>query len=255
MSEKLSDQKVAVITGGAAGIGRAIGAALHRDRYAVAVLGRNRERLEETRKDGFRPYVCDVGDENQVAETVAKIHSDFGRVDVLVNNAGIIHVGMLEDMPVGSIDDQLQINIAGVIYMTKACAPLLRETAGSIINISSGLASKPVMAHAVYSATKGAIEAFSRAMALELHDSGVRVNVIAPSLVRSDIYVTDGMDPKDYDNLHVELGKQYLMGRSGEPEDVAELAAFLVSDKASWMTGTVYPVDSGFRSVGNKPGH
>ena len=92
----------------------------------------------------------------------------------------------------------------------------------------------PVPAHAVYAATKGAVEAFSRVMALELHDSGVRVNVIAPALVRSDIYVADGMNQADYDKLHDDLlGKQYLLGRSGEPEDVAELAAFLVSDKAS----------------------
>lgn len=255
MSDTTSDTKVAIVTGAATGIGRAIGQALNRDGYAIAAIGRRRESLEETKKIGFHPYICDIGDEKQVNDTIAQVLSDLGRIDVLINNAGIIRVGMLEDMAVESIDDQLQINLAGTIYMTKACAPALRETAGSIINISSGLASKPVPAHAVYTATKGAVEAFSRAMALELHDSGVRVNVIAPSLVRSDIYVADGMGQADYDKLHEELGKQYLMGRSGEPEDVAELAAFLVSDKASWMTGTVYPVDSGYRSVGNKPSH
>ena len=255
MSDTTSDMKVAIVTGAATGIGRAIGKALTRDGYVVAAIGRRRESLEGTRKDGFQPYACDIGDEKQVIDTVAQVLSDLGRIDVLINNAGIIRVGMLEDMALESIDDQLQINLAGTIYMTKACAPALRETAGSIINISSGLASKPVPAHAVYTATKGAVEAFSRAMALELHDSGVRVNVIAPSLVRSDIYVAAGMDQADYDQLYDALGKQYLMGRSGEPEDVAELAAFLVSDKASWMTGTVYPVDSGYRSVGNKPSH
>jgi len=151
-----------------------------------------------------------------------------------------------------SIDDQIQINLAGVIYMTKACIPAIKESRGSIINISSGLASKPVLAHAVYAATKGAMEAFSRAMALELCESGVRVNVIAPSLVKSDLYVKNGMDQEAYDQLFDELGKKYLLGRAGRPEDVAELAAFLVSDKAGWITGTVYPVDSGFRSVGNR---
>ena len=253
MSDKTSDRKVAIVTGAATGIGRAIGKALDRDGYIVAAIGRRRERLEETERDGFRAYVCDIGEVEQVEDAVSRIVSDLGRIDVLVNNAGIIHVGMLEDMAVSSIDRQLQINLGGLIYMTKACAPALRESAGSIVNISSGLASKPVPAHAVYAATKGAVEAFSRAMAVELYDSGIRVNVIAPSLVRSDIYVADGMARADYDRLYEELGKQYLMGRSGEPEDVAELAAFLVSDKASWMTGTVYPVDSGYRSVGNRP--
>ena len=255
MSEKASDKKVAIVTGAATGIGRAIGLALNRDGYVVAAIGRRRERLQETEKDGFYAYVCDIGDAKQVDEIVAQVLSDHGRIDVLINNAGIVRVGMLEDMAVDSIDDQLQINLAGTIYMTKACAPALRKTAGSIINISSGLASKPVPAHAVYTATKGAVEAFSRAVAIELYDSGVRVNVIAPALVRSDLYVPDAMDQAAYDKFHEDLGKQYLMGRSGEPEDVAELAAFLVSDKASWMTGTVYPVDSGYRSVGKKPSH
>jgi len=111
----------------------------------------------------------------------------------------------------------------------------------------------PVPAHAVHAATKGAVEAFSRVMALGSTIRSVRVNVIAPVLVRSDIYVSDGINQGDYDKLYDDLGKQYLMGRSGEPQDVAELAAFLVSDKPSGMTGTVYPVDSGFQSVGNKP--
>ena len=209
MGETTSDTKVAIVTGAATRIGRAIARALHRDGYVFAAIGRRRESLEETRKDGLRPYACDIGDEQRVNDTAAQVLSDLGRIDVLINNAGIIRVGMLEDMAVGSIDEQLQINLAGTIYMTKACAPALRKTSGSIINISSGLAAMPVPAHAVYAATKGAVEAFSRVMALELHDSRVRVNVIAPSLVRSDIYVSDGMNQGEYDKLYDDLGKQY----------------------------------------------
>ena len=84
----------------------------------VAAIGRRRKILEETTKDSLRPYACDIGDEKQVNNTAARVFSDLGRIDVLTNNAGIIRVGMLEDMAVGSIDGQLQINLAGTIYMT-----------------------------------------------------------------------------------------------------------------------------------------
>ena len=130
MSETTSDTKIAIVTGAATGIGRAIAVALHREGYVVAAIGRRRDSLEATRKDGLQPYACDIGDEKQVNDTAAPVLSDLGRIDVLINNAGIIRVGMLEDMAVDSIDDQLQINLAGTIYMTKACAPALRETSG-----------------------------------------------------------------------------------------------------------------------------
>ena len=104
MSDKTSDRKVAIVTGAATGIGRAIGKALDRDGYKVAAVGRRRERLEETERDGFRAYVCDIGEVEQVEDAVSRIASDLGRIDVLINNAGIIHVGMLEEMEVSSID-------------------------------------------------------------------------------------------------------------------------------------------------------
>ena len=105
MSDTTSNAKVAIVTGAATGIGRAIGKALHRDGYVVAAIGRRRESLEETKKDGFHPYVCDIGDVKQVNDTVAQVLSELGRIDVLINNAGIIRVGMLEDMALESIDD------------------------------------------------------------------------------------------------------------------------------------------------------
>ena len=96
------------------------------------------------------------------------------------------------------------------------------------------------------------MESFNRAMALGLGPSGVRVNCIAPALVRSEIYLADGMDEQGFAKMMEEFGAKYLLGRVGEPEDVAELAAFLVSERAGWMTGAVLPVDSGYRSVGFK---
>ena len=248
MTANASTTKVALITGGGTGIGRAIARALHRKEYGVAILGRRREKLDSP--EGFHAYACDIADSAAVGETVAKLLSELGRIDVLVNNAGVIRNGNLEDTTEEEIEYQVQVNVMGTIRMTKACLPSLKESKGSIINVSSTLAWLPILGTSVYSATKGAMEAFNRAMALELGPSGVRVNCIAPALTRTDIYLADGMDEQGFDSMMEEFGARYLLGRVGEPEDVAELAAFLVSEQAGWMTGSVIPVDSGYRSVG-----
>ncbi len=250
MTASESTSRVALITGGGTGIGRAIAKALHRDEYRVAILGRRRERLESP--EGFHAYACDISDSAAIGETVAKLISDLGRIDVLVNNAGVIRNGTLEDTTEEAIEYQVRVNILGTINMTKACLPALKASKGSIINVSSTLAKLPILGTSIYSATKGALEAFNRAMALELGASGVRVNCIAPALVRTEIYFADGMDEQSFAKMLEEYGGRYLLGRVGEPEDVAELAAFLVSERASWMTGAVIPVDSGYRSVGLK---
>ena len=250
MTAEASTSKVALVTGGGTGIGRAIATALQRDGFTVAILGRRPERLESP--EGFHGYPCDIADAGAIGRTVAKVLSDLGRLDVLVNNAAVIKNDNLEDTTEEAIAYQVGVNVLGTINMTKACLPSLKAARGSIINISSTLAKLPILGTSVYSATKGAMESFNRAMALELGPSGVRVNCIAPALVRSEIYYADGLDEAGYEQMMAEFGSRYLLGRVGEPEDVAELAAYLVSDRAGWMTGAVIPVDSGYRSVGFK---
>ncbi len=250
MTADASTSRVALVTGGGTGIGRAIARALHRDGYRVAILGRRRERLESP--EGFHASVCDISDSAAIGQTVSRLISELGRIDVLVNNAAVIRNGSLEDATEEEIEYQVRVNILGTINMTKACLPSLKESRGSIINVSSTLAKLPILGASIYAATKGAMESFNRAMALELGASGVRVNCIAPALVRSEIYLADGMDEQGFAKMMEEFGAKYLLGRVGEPEDVAELAAFLVSERAGWMTGAVLPVDSGYRSVGFK---
>ena len=213
-------------------------------------MGRRRERLESP--GGFHAYVCDISDSAAIGQTVSRLISELGRIDVLVNNAAVIRNGSLEDATEEEIEYQVGVNILGTINMTKACLPSLKESRGSIINVSSTLAKLPILGASIYAATRGAMESFNRAMALELGPSGVRVNCIAPALVRSEIYLADGMDEQGFAKMMEEFGAKYLLGRVGEPEDVAELAAFLVSERAGWMSGAVLPVDSGYRSVGFK---
>ena len=181
----------------------------------MAILGRRPERLESS--EGFHAYACDISDSAAVRETVAKLLSDLGRLDVLVNNAGVIRNGSLEDTTEEDIEYQVNVNVLGTINMTKACLPSLKACKGSIINVSSTLAWLPILEHSIYTATKGAIEAFNRAMALELGPFGVRVNCISPALTRSEIYHADGMDEQSFDAMMEEFGPGTSWGALASP--------------------------------------
>jgi NAD(P)-dependent dehydrogenase (short-subunit alcohol dehydrogenase family) len=247
-------KKVAVVTGGSAGLGLEMARTLARDGFAVAILGRRNERLRQAADDGrFHPYGCDVADAAAVARVAGRIVADLGRVDLLVNNAGVIRNGPLTTTSDADIQYQIAVNLGGVIHCTRAFADALKATQGSIINLSSALAKRPLVGTAVYAATKGAVEAFTRAMALEFGRDGIRVNCIAPGLVRSEIYFADGVSPASYEAALQEFASRYVLGRHGEPRDVAELVAFLASDKAAWITAAVLPVDSGYSNIGFRP--
>jgi NAD(P)-dependent dehydrogenase (short-subunit alcohol dehydrogenase family) len=247
-------EKVAVVTGGTAGLGLAMARTLSRDGFSVAILGRRPDRLSAVAADSaLRPYRCDVADSSEVSRVAREILADLGRVDLLVNNAGVIRNGLLANARDGDIQHQIAVNLGGVINCTRAFADALRSTRGSIVNLSSALARRPLVGTAVYAATKGAVEAFTRAMALELGRDGIRVNCIAPGLVRSEIYFADGVSPENYEAALREFAGRYVLGRHGEPPDVAELVAFLASDKAEWITAAVLPVDSGYSNIGFRP--
>ena len=245
--------KVAVVTGGSAGLGLAIARSLHRDGFEVAILGRRADQLKKSAADQLRPYVCDVADREAVRQTVATIVAELGAVHALVNNAGVIRGARLSDADEEGIAYQIAVNLSGVINCTKAFTDCLRDTQGSIVNLSSALAKRPLIGTSIYAATKGAIEAFTRAMALELGEFGIRVNAIAPGLTRSDIYLREGVSAGQYEAMLREFAAKYVLGRHGEPSDVAELAAYLVSAKAGWITGVVIPVDGGYSNIGFRP--
>ena len=247
---RLKSKRVAIVTGGGTGIGRGIARRLSKDGLAVAVIGRRAARLAAKRGESWHAYVCDVADVDQIRDTVRAIRKDHGRIDVLVNSAGIVRREPIEKTTQDNIDYTLGINLIGTMNFCIACIPSLKRTKGSIINISSSLTDRCNAGHSVYAASKGGVNAFSKSLALELAPHKIRVNVVSPSLVRSEIYFPDGMDRETYDTLFKASAEGYYpLGRAGEPADVAALVSYLASPESSWVTGTVIPIDGG-ESVG-----
>ncbi len=210
------------------------------------MLGRRAARLKPRRGEKLHPYVCDVADNGEIKRTIKAVLADLGRIDVLVNAAGIARTEMASEITQESIRATIDTNLIGTINVSLACVPALKKTRGAIINLSSGLASRPRVATSIYAASKGGVDSFTRALALELGPAGVRMNAVSPSIVRSDIFIAAGMDQKAYDKLLRERGRSYPLGRAGEPEDVSELISYLASDGARWMTGAIIPIDGGY---------
>jgi NAD(P)-dependent dehydrogenase (short-subunit alcohol dehydrogenase family) len=234
--------RVALVTGGTAGIGLRIAQVLRDEGCAVAVAGRRRSRVEALIGSGFKGYVLDVTD----AAALRKVAQDLGgSLDVLVNAAGIVRSGALEELTVEAIREVLAANLEGTVLATQAMLPLLKAARGCVVNFSTAIVRRPLSGTAVYAAAKAGIEGFTRAMALELGPAGVRVNCVAPSLVRSEIWLSAGMPPARYEQMLAERAAEYPLGRVGEPQDIANLVSFIVSERADWITGAVFPIDGG----------
>lgn len=242
----MTDKKVALVTGGSAGLGEHIALELQRDGYEVAVCGRRADKLEAMKARGIGGFQCDIGVREDVLRMKDWLVETYGRLDVLVNCAGIaLQRSSFIETTLDDAESLLQINVLGTMYVTQALLPLVIERKGSIVNFSSTLAQRPRAGTVVYSASKGAVEGFTRALAIEAAQHGVRVNCIAPALVRSDIYIAAGMAPEEYDKMLQARGQEFPLKRVGEPEDVSSMVSYVVSDKASWITGLVLPVDGG----------
>ena len=235
-------QRVAVVTGGSSGIGRGCALSLSEAGYAVAVIGRRPEKLAEVTNERIRAFPCDVADRARVDETAKSIVAAFGRVDLLLNAAGVFPRTAAEMASSELVAEVLGINLVGTINCCVSFLPHLMAAQGSIVNISSRLAHQPISGTTLYAASKGGVESYSRALAVELGLRGkVRVNVICPGLVETEML--RGMP--NADALIAERKTHYPLGRLGRPADIAALVSFLASDNSSWLTGAVIAVDGG----------
>ena len=238
--------KTAIITGGGSGIGQACAWAFYQEGANVVLFGRRKHKLKETAQELGSRAMTVSGDmtrsedlDRLVQETLNKFH----RIDILVNNAGLFKGAPLHEISDEQYDEMMNINMRAVFQLTRRVLPVMMEQKnGNIIHISSILGIIAVPQVAAYNVSKGALNQFSRSIAVEYGSQGIRSNAICPGLIETDM-TADLM--KD-EALMQEWGKAYPIGRFGKPEDVANTCLFLASDESSFITGTVLPVDGGF---------
>lgn len=239
--------KVAVVTGGSRGIGKGIVQAFAAEGAKVAIVYRGSQQAAEelvqevSAKGGqAKAYQCDVAQLGSVEECVKKIEADLGAIDIVVNNAGVIHDDLFVRLEPEHWNTVLATNLGGTYHFCKALAyPMMRRRSGRIINLSSVAAEHVNMGQTNYAASKGAINAFTRALALELAGRGVTVNAIAPGFIETDMSAAVRNKAGDM------IKKIIPMKRIGTPEDIARVAVFLASEESAYITGQVITVDGG----------
>lgn len=251
MTETRFKGKIALVTGASSGIGKATAARLAREGAKVAVTARREDRLaalvEEigANKGEARAFASDVTNESDRERLMNEVVSHYGGLDVLVNAAGIIGFGTIENTTLDSWKEMFDINVVSIFHLMQLSLPHLLPRKGNIVNVSSvnGLRSFPnVLA---YCSSKSALDQLTRCSALELAAKGVRVNAVNPGVVVTELHRQAGLEEDAY-NAFLERSKTtHPIGRVGQPEDLAALIGFLASDEASWITGATVSIDGG----------
>jgi NAD(P)-dependent dehydrogenase (short-subunit alcohol dehydrogenase family) len=221
--------KQIVVTGAASGLGLAIAQAAEAEGAAIIALDRDVAPF-----DGAQP--CDITDETAVSAALA----DLPRIDAVVNSAGIARRATAADTDMADFDAVMAVNVRGAFLVSKYALPALRRSRGSILHLSSGVATTGLKNRAAYTASKGALLSLTRNMALDYAADGVRVNCLCPGFVNTPLLATMPAERR------ARLTALHPLGRMGEPEDIAHMALFLMSDQASWITGQAIAVDGGF---------
>jgi len=239
--------KVAIVTGGSRGIGRAVVMRLAKLGCDVAFNYQSNAAAAMELENELKPFggrvqssQVDIKDFDAVKEWIAAVQKEFGRVDILVNNAGIIRDKALMMMSREDWDDVIQTNLSGAFHAARACVfAMMKQKSGVIVNMSSvsGVIGLPGQTN--YSAAKGGMNAFTKALAKEVAGHGVRVNAVAPGFIETD------MISKFSDEQKQAVNKQIPLGRIGSVEDVAHCVEFLVSDASRYLTGQIIVVDGG----------
>ena len=244
--------KVALITGGGTGIGRAIALAFAREGASVAVAGRRLEKLRQVinevhKQDGAGLAMeCDVTRARDVERAVKGTVERFGRVNVLVNNSGTLHVSTVEGISEEEWDRVMTVNVKGPFLMSRAVLPEFRKCGGGVIvNLGSVLGLVAVKDRAAYCASKGGVTMLTKAMALDHAHENIRVNCICPSIVETELVKGVFDQSEQGQALRKARVATIPLGRIGQPVDVAEMAVFLASEESSWLTGTAIPLDGG----------
>lgn len=241
--------KVAVVTGGNAGIGEAIAKAFARAGASVVITGRRQGELDRVVNDIVKEQgkafaiAGSVTDESHVQETVRRTVQQFGRLDILVNNAGVGDFGKrLHEIDDATWAQVMDVNLTGVFRMTRAVLPqMLTQGNGAIVNISSVASLLGLPTLPAYAASKGAIDAVTRALAVDYAKDGIRCNVVNPGLIDTPMAAPLMSNPEQLNPILA----HYPIRRAGKPEEVANMVLYLASDEAAWVTGGTFPIDGG----------
>jgi meso-butanediol dehydrogenase/(S,S)-butanediol dehydrogenase/diacetyl reductase len=252
MKDRFED-KVVIVTGAASGIGEATARRFSAEGAKVVLVDRQREALEkvagELPSDRTLAHVADVSNSRAVDDMVASTVKRFGRLDVLVNNAGVHEGGDPSELTDEQWRKVMATDADGVFFGCRAAIPHLEKTKGSIVNTASVSGTGGDWSMSPYNAAKGAVVNLTRALAMDLGKKGVRVNSVCPSLTRTGM-TTDMMDDKE---LLSKFAERIPLGRVCEPQEVAAVIAFLASDDASFMTGANVAVDGGVSASNGQP--
>lgn len=251
------DYKVALVTGGGSGIGKAIAEVFAQQGATVYIIDVNEEGARETvrgitgKEGNARFKKCDITDTTDVVAVITEIIAEKGGIDILVNNAGISHIGNIEQSTPADMDRLINVNIKGIYHVIHACIPYLKERGGVILNMASIASIVGLSDRFIYSMTKGAVNGITLSIAKDYLSSNIRCNSISPARVHTPF--VDGFLAKNYPGQEKEmfskLEASQPIGRMAKPEEIAYLALYLCSDEAAFITGCDYPIDGGFTKL------
>ena len=251
MTDKEFNGKVAFVTGATSGIGKACALAFASAGAKVVCVGRKEDALRDLelriREIGTEslPFRANLADPAEAQQTVDRAIQTFGGIDVLVNAAGHLSNGTIENTSLQAWDDMMDVNVRAPFQLMQMALPSLIERRGNIVNVSSVTGLRAFPGVLAYCVSKAALDQLTRCSSLELASKGVRVNAVNPGVVVTEIHKRGGMNDDAYAAFLEHSKTTHPIGRTGRPEEIASLVLYLASDRASWITGATYSIDGG----------
>jgi len=243
--------KSVLVTGATSGIGRATAMRFAQDGASIAAVGRDEAELLQLQNDlnstgtQFLAIKAELSLDEEAEMAVSRTSEHFGGIDILVNAAGHISNGTIENTSVEAWDSMLGINLRAPFILMQKALPTIIERRGNIVNVSSVTGLRAFPGVLAYCVSKAGVDQLTRCAALELAAKGVRVNAVNPGVVVTEIHKRGGMTEEQYDAFLEHSKNTHPLGRVGQASEIAELIVFLASDRASWITGATYSIDGG----------